>query len=352
MGHVTLASILYQPAQSGGERRVKKSHLRHPDERQGLALQAGKGQLGGSEAVLSNNEIPRDVLTARASSESHGMFKLSAQCFEDGPCACLAAQCQAPQQRATQHDRICPQRQRLDDIGAAANPAINNERNLAGPCSHGSGDVRQHVQRRGGAVALAAPMVADHDAVHPRPHRQHSICRRQHPLDKDGKASNCAQPGHEVPCQAGVQMLCEHLCYARPSCFAALIDGQAFSQAVQINQVHALRQSKLVPYVSLPLPQPWCIHCNYQCAKALPLRFLNQAAREITLAKDVQLKPQSSWVLCRCRYLRQSVGAHRGYPHDGAGLIASPCCGQLTVRMRHPLHRHRRCYDRPLKRPP
>lgn len=34
------------------------------------------------------------------------------------------------------------------------------------------------------------------------------------------------------------------LCYARPSCFAALIDGQAFSQAVQINQVHALRQSK------------------------------------------------------------------------------------------------------------
>lgn len=69
----------------------------------------------------------------------------------------------------------------LDDVSAAADPAVHQHGHALAHCGHNAG---QRVQAGGGVVQLAPAMIADYDAVCTGVHAHVSVLWAEHTLGK------------------------------------------------------------------------------------------------------------------------------------------------------------------------
>ena len=80
------------------------------------------------------------------------------QKLEDAPDTFLAIDCETPDSGTADQNSTGPECERLDDVGSAADTAVEEDGNLAGARLH---DLGEHVEARGHAVQLASPVVRD-----------------------------------------------------------------------------------------------------------------------------------------------------------------------------------------------
>ncbi len=94
---------------------------------------------------------------------SHRVDELLAQDGQDARDPRLALGRQAPDRWATHYDRAGTQRERLQDVGAAAHAPVHEDGNPSGHLGH---DLGQGGEPGGRSVELAPSVVRDNDAVH------------------------------------------------------------------------------------------------------------------------------------------------------------------------------------------
>ena len=102
----------------------------------------------------------RELLRGGAAEQAQRQRQLVAQELEDVPHAVLACRREAEDRRAAGEHRACAQRERLGDVGAAADAAVEIDLDPSGDrVDH----LRQRVERRRSSVELAAAVVRDDD---------------------------------------------------------------------------------------------------------------------------------------------------------------------------------------------
>jgi hypothetical protein len=104
----------------------------------------------------------REVFHRRRAELLRGVAGLGAQDRKHALDAGLAEGAKSPQTGPSDAHRLCADRQRLDDVAAAAEAAVDQYRNPAGD---GFDDFRQHLDGRADAVLDPPAMVGDDDRV-------------------------------------------------------------------------------------------------------------------------------------------------------------------------------------------
>jgi hypothetical protein len=111
------------------------------------------------------------------------------------------------QERPADEHEIRPERQRRQDVRAAPEPAVDQQRQVL----RGGADSRQHVQRRRRRIELAPAVVRHHDPVHPAFARNPRILGRQDAFQRQRPFPQPACQLHMVPGQGGVLRHLLHL---------------------------------------------------------------------------------------------------------------------------------------------
>ena len=118
--------------------------------------------------------------------------------------AILAGAGDAPEVRAADQHRARAERQRLDDVDAAAKAAVDQDRRPpAGRLDH----ARQRQDRCDCAVKLAAAVVGDDDSVSAAADRFARVVRVQEALDEERPAPLLAQTVDVTPTNVGIELL-------------------------------------------------------------------------------------------------------------------------------------------------
>src|SRR5437879_6208139 len=126
----------------------------------------------------------------------HRRLQLGAQELEHALDAGLAEGAQAPEVRPADAHRARAEREALDDVGAAPEPAVDQHRDAA---AHGFDDLGQGVDGGAAAVLAARAVVGDDQAVEAVFHAQRRVLVRQDALDEDLHARDVAHPLEEIP---------------------------------------------------------------------------------------------------------------------------------------------------------
>ena len=108
----------------------------------------------------------------------------------------LAVGRQPPEVGAADHHRAGPERQRLDDVAAAADAAVEQHLDLV---ADRVDDRRQRADRRRRAVEVVAAVVGDRDRVGADLDRAAGVVGVHHALDQKRAAPLLAQPGEVLP---------------------------------------------------------------------------------------------------------------------------------------------------------
>ena len=104
----------------------------------------------------------RRQASVRAAGERERAAQVVGERVDDGAHAGLAARRQAPRVRPADEHGVGAERERAQDVGAVADPAVDEHRHPAGD---GRGDLAQRDGGRHAAVELAAAVVGDDDRV-------------------------------------------------------------------------------------------------------------------------------------------------------------------------------------------
>ena len=137
----------------------------------------------------------------RPPGEGHRHVHLAQQAPQDVLDAGLPAEAEAVDVGPPVEDRGGAQRHGLDHVGAGAHARVEQDRDgAADRLEH----PRQRVERRDGAVDLAAAVVGHDDAVHSGLHRGAGVVGVQDALEHDGQRGLVPQPGEVVPGQRRV----------------------------------------------------------------------------------------------------------------------------------------------------
>ena len=114
------------------------------------------------------------------------------------PRARLAVDGEPPERRAAGQHRACAERERLDDVRAAADPAVDEHLDAA---ADRLDDLRQHVDRRGDAVELPAAVVRDDDPRGAVLAREARVLGGEHALDEHRQPRLAGEPLDVAPRQ-------------------------------------------------------------------------------------------------------------------------------------------------------
>ena len=117
---------------------------------------------------------------------------------------------QAPEDRAADQDGAGAQGEGLEDVGAAADAAVDVDLD---PVADRGGDLGEGVGGGDGGVELAAAVVGDHHPGGAGVHAGDRVVGAQDPLDHDREAGAVGQPGDDVGGEGGVELagLGEHV---------------------------------------------------------------------------------------------------------------------------------------------
>src|SRR6185437_5103535 len=102
---------------------------------------------------------------------------------------------QAPQVGAADHHRPGPQRDRLDDVTAAADTPVEHDLDLV---AYRRDDARQHADRGWGAVQVVAAVVGHRDRRYPGVSRPFGVVDPGNSLDHERPAPLFTEPLHVV----------------------------------------------------------------------------------------------------------------------------------------------------------
>ena len=152
--------------------------------------------------------VRAELVWAGEAAEGHRQVELGQGHPQHRFDAGLAAEGQAPDVGAAEADRVGAEGERLEDVGAGADAAVEEDRELLGDRG---GDRRQGVERGDRAVDLAAAVVGDDDAVDAAPRCLAGVVDVLDPLDEDRQRGPLAQPGEVDPAQPGVGLDAEEV---------------------------------------------------------------------------------------------------------------------------------------------
>src|SRR5215813_10841228 len=136
------------------------------------------------------------MVDARASNQRQDPVDFGLQYVDRAQHALLSARCGAVEGRASHEHHVGPQRERLDDIGSTPESAVHHDRHA--PTDRRE-DVRQHIDRRWGAVKLPAAVVGDEYAIRAILQREQRVFRGEYALHQQLFRPEPAQPGEVLP---------------------------------------------------------------------------------------------------------------------------------------------------------
>src|SRR2546430_16112704 len=126
----------------------------------------------------------------------HRGMQLGAQELEHAIDAGLDEGAQSPEVRPADAHRARAEREALDDVGAAPEPAVDQHRDAA---AHGFDDLGQGVDGGAAAVLAARAVAGGGYAVEAVFHAQRRVLVRQDALDEDLHARDVARPLVGIP---------------------------------------------------------------------------------------------------------------------------------------------------------
>ena len=107
-------------------------------------------------------DVPaRDLGGRRAAAEREGELELVAEQLEDALGAVCTTRSEPPQRRPARQHRLRSERERLDDVRPAPDPAVHEHDE---PIARGLDDLRQRVERGRDPVELTAAVIRDDDS--------------------------------------------------------------------------------------------------------------------------------------------------------------------------------------------
>ncbi len=220
----------------------------------------------------------------------------------------FAARRGAEQRRAPHKHHPGAQRQRLDDIGAAPDAAVQHDRELL---ADGVRDLRQHLDRGLRAVELAAAVVRHEDAVRAVLGREPRVFHRHDALDQELLRPQLAQPGEVLPVQLRAPRAEFGQGWRRDA--AAIVDIQVLEarharrqQRAQedageparvqrpvhhVGEVERERHFEIVAAVVLAVAADDHIGGNHQRLETGVERTGNEATRQVVVLGHVELEP-------------------------------------------------------------
>ena len=131
----------------------------------GQTHRAGPAALPQDRDARLGERVGAELVRAGVAAEGHRQVELGEDHLQHRLDARLSAERQAPDVGAAEADGVGAEGERLEHVGAAADAAVEEDRQLV---ADRLGDRRQGVERGDRAVDLAAAVVGDDDAVDPR----------------------------------------------------------------------------------------------------------------------------------------------------------------------------------------
>src|SRR6267143_2182438 len=119
----------------------------------------------------------------------------------------LAPRGQAVQRGAPDHDGLRTQRERLDDVGTAAEAAVDENGEALADCVR---DLRQHLDRRDTGIQLPPAVIAQHDAVAAQCCGALGVRDAQYSFDQELAAPQLPDPGDVIPADGRIEQGWNH----------------------------------------------------------------------------------------------------------------------------------------------
>ncbi len=259
--------------------------------------------------------------------------------------AFLAADREAVGVRPAEQDGVGAEGQRLQHVRAAPDAAVHQH--------HGVGpdrlpDLHECIQRRDGAVDLAAAVVGDHDPVDAALARPLRVLGGEHALDEERQLGQAPQPGEVVPGQTQVREGREHRHGSREHIVLRRLFQPAPEDRVREELRAALaghEREVCLAQVTVAPAEDQRVECDDERPVACRLGPLHDAGHDVAIVDPVELEPPRR-VAHRLGDLLDRVRGSAREHHRNAGRRGGTCDGELAVRVRDRQHADRREQER------
>lgn len=156
--------------------------------------------------ILGINKGRFKLINAGAPNEAHAHFQLIPQELHGAINAIEAVRRHSVQERPADPDALGAETQGLEDVGGAADAAVDEDLDLVLE-AHGSQDghrLGEDLDAGAGELELAAAVVGEHDALDAALDGLDDVLDALHALEHDGHGRDGAEPGDVGPGEGGV----------------------------------------------------------------------------------------------------------------------------------------------------
>ncbi len=251
---------------------------------------------------------------ARRARQYHRRFELAAQDLDDAADAGAAGDAQAVAVRTADQHRTGAKRDRLQHVGAALDPAIDQERN---PSLDSIRDFYQCVDRGRCGIQIPSAVIRDDDRLGSRLNRELRIVRVEDALDHQRKLRERAQPFDVLPGGRHAPWVHDLLL--------------ALTDVVEMRGGHLRRQPEPRTRLAVARAEDGRIHRGAHHLATGLFGLPHDVAGELLVGLKVQLEPEG-----RSRdagdLANRGVGGHAHDPRD-PGRRGATRRLQLAIRM-------------------
>src|SRR5262245_12192164 len=286
---------------------------------------------------LRGKVVAAYILDPRAADQAERQVEVRNQVAHYVPDPVLAVDREAIAVRAAQQHGLGAQGKRLEDIGASADAAIEQDRYSSRDGFHDAG---QGIQRGNRPIQLPAAVVGNDDAVHAVLDRTLRIVRVQDAFEQDRQAGVLPQECQVIPCEAGIGVdLAEGFDRLdEMTLWLAADDLLEHRIAKVVRQTLALKEGQIrVLHIAFAPGEQKRIERYNQRAVAGPLGPLHEADYEIGIVGPVKLKPARRVGHLRGHFLhrvRRDSAEHKRHPERPGRAVN----GQLALLVQYALH--------------
>mmetsp|Transcript_74380 Transcript_74380/g.196035 ORF Transcript_74380/g.196035 Transcript_74380/m.196035 type:complete len:602 (-) Transcript_74380:13-1818(-) len=270
-----------------------------------------------------------DVRHARRAAQAHDHLQLVLQHAHHADDALLAVGRQGVEHRPANADARCAERDRLEDIRAAADAAIDEHREvlLLGPDRlQGIHHLRQHLDARTASVQLTAAVVRQHATCEAGLVGSNGILAALHALQENLHVGDALDPRHVIPAEARVDVAADGAGCTLGAVNLALI----LSVGLHIRAL--LRE--FAAHVLLAAAELGRVDGHEERLHTRGLQLLDVLLGAAALGVHVELREEFLARRTRGQHLIQGVGAQSGQHVRQAGLLGGPHDSHLTVLVR------------------